>query len=292
MSRTCVVTGAASGIGRATVDLLTAQGHRVIGVDVHRAEVVADLATPDGRRSLVDQVAALTGGRIDAVIANAGLMAPTARTVAVNHFGAVATLEGLRPLLVGSDAPRAVITLSGALLMPPDEPLLVALLAGDEPRALDRARALEDVPDLSNPIYRTTKRALARWLRREAPGAGWAGRGIPLNAVAPGFVDTPLVADVLAAGGVGEVAARMMPLGGVAGAADLAAPLAWLASAENTATCGQVLFVDGGFEARSRGEDPWAQRPAAGAEALGAALTGLDGGAGATGTTGTVGGAA
>lgn len=284
MSRTHVVTGAASGIGRATVDLLTAQGHRVIGVDVHRVEVIADLATPDGRRSLVEQVADLTGGRIDAVIANAGLMAPTARTVAVNHFGAVATLEGLRPLLAGSDAPRAVVTLSGALLMPPDEALLAALLAGDEPRALDRARALEDVPDLSNPIYRTTKRALARWLRRAAPGAGWAGRGIPLNAVAPGFVDTPLVADVLAAGG-GEVATRMMPLGGVADAADLAAPLAWLASAENTATCGQVLFVDGGFEASSRGDDLWAERPAA-AEELGAALTGT------ADATGTVGGAA
>lgn len=45
MPRTSVLTGAASGIGKATKDLLEQRGERVIGVDIHDAEVVVDLST-------------------------------------------------------------------------------------------------------------------------------------------------------------------------------------------------------------------------------------------------------
>ena len=53
MTRTTVITGAASGIGKATADLLIERGERVIGVDVHDADVIADLGTPDGRTAMV-----------------------------------------------------------------------------------------------------------------------------------------------------------------------------------------------------------------------------------------------
>lgn len=46
MTRTIVVTGSASGIGQAVVQRLLAQGDRVIGIDLHHAEVTADLAGP------------------------------------------------------------------------------------------------------------------------------------------------------------------------------------------------------------------------------------------------------
>src|SRR5687768_12498991 len=106
MARTSVVTGSASGIGRATRELLENRGERVIGVDLHDADVTVDLTTIDGRAAMVDGVRRLTGGAVDAVYAVAGLAQPVPATVAVNFFGAVATLEGLRPFLVASAAPR------------------------------------------------------------------------------------------------------------------------------------------------------------------------------------------
>ena len=87
MARSYVITGAASGIGKATSQLLTERGHRVIGVDIHDADVTVDLSTTQGRTELVARVTELSGGRIDAIIANAGLATPTAKTVAVNYFG-------------------------------------------------------------------------------------------------------------------------------------------------------------------------------------------------------------
>lgn len=257
MSRTYVVTGSASGIGAATTAALKEQGHRVVGVDIRDADVVADLSSPEGRRAMVERVGEITGGVLDGVVANAGLMAPTAPTVAVNYYGAVGTLEGLRPLLAASPAPRAVATVSGALLVGPDVELLDALLDGEEATALGIAHRIEAVPE-GERIYATSKRALARWVRRAAPTPEWAGNGIALNAVAPGFVATPMVAEYLAAGGASARATSLMPLGGIADADELAAPIVWLVSEQNSQLCGQVIFVDGGIEVVARGDDIWA----------------------------------
>src|SRR5665648_770354 len=120
--RTVVVTGSASGIGKATKALLEARGDRVIGVDIRDADITVDLTTAEGRAALVDQVRALTGGRIDAIVANAGLAHSTPATIGVNYFGAVATLEGLRPLLAGSAAPRASSSAFVALPIPDADP--------------------------------------------------------------------------------------------------------------------------------------------------------------------------
>lgn len=259
MSRTYVITGAASGIGKATSELLVGRGNRVIGVDIHDADVTVDLTTEQGRKDLVAQVTELSGGRIDAIIANAGLASATPATVAVNYFGAIATLEGLRPLLAGSPAPRAVATASMALLFPTDADLLEALVAGDEPKALARAAELEKNPDAANAIYGTTKRALARWIRRNAPTAAWAGAGIPLNAIGPGVVETPMTADLVSTDDARKAILQMvpMPLGGIFQPRDAAYLLAWLTSEENAHLCGQVVFIDGGSDAVIRGEEVW-----------------------------------
>lgn len=260
VNRTYVVTGAASGIGKATSELLQSRGHRVIGVDLHDADVDADLSTHPGREEMVRHVTELTDGRIDAIIANAGLATPTAATVAVNFFGTVATLNGLRPLLAGSAAPRAVATASMASLFPPDEELLTALAAGDEPAALHRAHELEAAgSDAAGLIYGTTKRALALWIRRTAPTEEWAGAGIPLNAIAPGVVATPMTAAFTATEEAREAILQQvpMPLNGIFQPQDAAYLLAWLTSEENAHLCGQVVFIDGGSDAVIRGDSTW-----------------------------------
>ena len=127
MVRTYVVTGAASGIGQATAALLVERGERVIGVDLKNSDVNVDLTTDEGRRTLVSEVERISGGSIDGVLGIAGLAAEIPATVGVNFFGMVATLEGLRPLIATSDAPRAVGIASMASLHPVDDELVAAM---------------------------------------------------------------------------------------------------------------------------------------------------------------------
>jgi NAD(P)-dependent dehydrogenase (short-subunit alcohol dehydrogenase family) len=260
MTRTYVVTGAASGIGKATSERLTAQGHKVIGVDLDGSDISADLATAAGRLSMVDEVSSHSGGRIDGILAIAGLAAPIAKTAAVNFYGAIATLDGLRPLLAGSDAPRAAVVASMASLFPPDEKLLAAFLDGTEEEALARAEELAaGGRKHANLIYGTSKQAVARWVRRNAPTPEWAGASIPLNAVAPGVVFTPMTASLTATEESREAILKQvpMPLNGMFGPESVASLLDWLTSKENAHLCGQVIFIDGGSDAIIRGDSTW-----------------------------------
>jgi len=260
MARTYVITGAASGIGKATSELLTERGNTVIGVDLRGTDVNVDLTTAEGRTALVDEVTRLSGGTVDAVLAVAGLASPTVATAAVNYFGAVATLEGLRPLLATSDSPRAVAVSSMASLMPHDDDLLTAFLDGDEDAALARAAVLAGgTPEEGNLIYGSSKQALARWVRRQAPSPEWAGANIALNAIAPGVVLTPMTAALT---DTDEARTQLsgqvpMPLNGFFGPESVAQLLAWLSSEENGHLCGQVIFIDGGSDAVIRGDSTW-----------------------------------
>jgi len=259
MSRTYVVTGSASGIGKKTAELLSSQGAKVIGADLKNADINVDLATPAGRANLVAEAGLLGGGKIDGVLAIAGLAAPIPATVGVNFFGMVATLEGLRPLLVGSPAPRAVGTSSMASLMPVDDELVAAMGARDEVAALARAGTLAETEEGGALIYASTKKAFAQWIRRTAASKEWAGAGIPLNAIAPGIIITPMTAPMLETEEAREQMriAVPMPLNGFAEAIVPAHLLSWLVSEENTHLCGQVIFIDGGSDVVIRGDSTW-----------------------------------
>jgi len=259
MARTMVVTGAASGIGKTTAELLRSRGDTVIGVDLRDTDITVDLTTAEGRAELVDRVRELSGGRIDGVLAIAGLAAPIPATVGVNFFGMVATLEGLRPLLTGSDSPRAVGVASMASLQPVDDELVAAMAAGDEAAALARAEVLSGDVATGYLIYGSTKKAFAQWIRRQAATEEWAGAGIPLNAIAPGVIITPMTAPLLETEeGREQIRAGVpMPLNGFAEAIVPARLLAWLVSEENTHLCGQVIFIDGGSDVVYRGDSTW-----------------------------------
>lgn len=105
---TYVVTGSASGIGATSVSLLVA-GHTVIGVDQHRADVVADLATDEGRQITLDEVGAATRRAVWTASwwapASVRHERPLERILAVNVFGALAIVDGLH----GPRSLRAVV---------------------------------------------------------------------------------------------------------------------------------------------------------------------------------------
>jgi NAD(P)-dependent dehydrogenase (short-subunit alcohol dehydrogenase family) len=259
MVRTFIVTGAASGIGKATSELLASSGVRVIGVDLHGADINVDLGTPDGRAELVSSARQLSEGCLDGIAAIAGVITPSSSVVALNYFGTIATLEGLRQLMLGSAAPRAVAVSSTASLRPVDDLLVELMASGDERGAIERSMVLAAQERNEKLIYSSSKRALAQWIRRCAPTEDWAHAGIPLNAIAPGVTLTPMTAALV---GTEEDRRQLaerapMPLNGFAEAIVPARLISWLMSVDNTHLCGQVIFVDGGTDAILRGELTW-----------------------------------
>ncbi|HZG68454.1 MAG TPA: SDR family oxidoreductase [Herpetosiphonaceae bacterium] len=260
MARTYVITGSASGIGAATARLLKEAGNTVIGIDIRDADIVADLSTQEGRRDAAQQAVERSGGGIDAVIACAGLALPIARTVSVNYFGMTELLDALAPALARALAPRAVVVSSMASLMPNDSALVAAMLADDEAGAVDIAQRLVDAANGSEQlIYGSTKRAICRWVRRECVKPQWAGAGIPLNAVGPGIVRTPMVAEMIATveGRAALDQLVPMPLNYYLEPENVAYLLIWLASVENTHVTGQTIYIDGGSDAVLRGDNIW-----------------------------------
>ena len=257
MTRTYVLTGAASGIGRATAAALDGLGHRVVTVDRHGADITADLATAGGRSQMVDAVSELTRGVVDAVVASAGTVNRGRTDVKVNFFGAVATLDGLRPMLAAGTSPRAVAVSSFAVLEEVDDAIVAGCLAGDEPAALAAVGALEPAHHMR--AYASSKRALVRWVRRVAPTPAWAGEGIALNTVGPGVVRTPMTEPLLDDPGLSGLLLESvpMPFGGVLAPEAIAHHLVSLTDPELCGMTGQTIFVDGGGDCVRRGDDIW-----------------------------------
>jgi NAD(P)-dependent dehydrogenase (short-subunit alcohol dehydrogenase family) len=255
MNRIIVLTGAASGIGRATAEELKSAGHRVIGVDLHDTDVIADLASPAGRAAMARGVAALAPDGIDGVVAAAGvsIKLPASMAVAVNYFGAVASLELLRPLLLRAANPCAVGILSTAALTNYDETLVDLCLSSDEAEAKARADELDPTVGIG---YSSSKQALGRWLRKAAISAEWAGSGILMNAVSPGCVLTPMTKALIESEVGRAMLAKETPIAltdrSFGTVDELAEVIAFLATLSGRFLVGQILHVDGGTEAIKR----------------------------------------
>jgi NAD(P)-dependent dehydrogenase (short-subunit alcohol dehydrogenase family) len=250
---TYVVSGAASGMGAATAALLRETGHEVIGIDVRDAEVVADLSDQQGRDEALSEVSALCRGRLDGVALFAGLVGLTDRPAhllaSVNYFGSVRLFEGLRPMLAANETSFALAVCSNSMTCQPGlrEDLVQALLTGNE----EHARTVADEGD-SLAAYPATKTALARWLRRAAPSPEWIGAGIRLNAIAPGVVETAMVAETRADPVLGQfIDAFPVPVGR-GGRPQEVAELATFLLTRASFMVGSIVLVDGGTEAQLR----------------------------------------
>jgi NAD(P)-dependent dehydrogenase (short-subunit alcohol dehydrogenase family) len=213
------------------------------------------LSTPDERRRAVDEAAGLADGTLAAVVTCAGLAGSPDRKgsllTSVNYFGTVELLEGLRPLLVTGGG--AVAISSNSTTVQPDVPVAVidACLAGDEAQA---AAAADEGGSIG--AYAASKIAVAHWVRRHATGHDWAGAGLRLNAIAPGMIDTPMVAAMRADERTGPMLDMLpIPLGRPGRAEEIAAVVDFLVGPDSSFFCGSVVFCDGGSDALLRTRD-------------------------------------
>ena len=194
---------------------------------------------------------------IDGLVSNAGIASSKrlSDVLSVNYFGAVAIMEGLFDLVQKKHGRICCVT-SASLAYDMREGckyyvdnLLVN--CGDEERIGALVNTF-DPKEVDNAVYGSTKSALVRWVRRTAPG--WALKGVTLNAVAPGAVDTSIMEGVENMGCDPEVALafpipmlygqdRIMP------PEHLAESIAYIVSEDTHGLCGEVLYCDGGCAA-------------------------------------------
>lgn len=246
---TAVVTGSASGIGAATRQRLEADGWSVIGVDLEGQEVSADLSTPEGRQASIADVTARADGSLDGVVACAGVGShlPSPLIAKVNYFGAVATLDGLFPLLKeGRQAAAVALSSNSVGMMGPEDDLLAAFADDDEGRAVGLAE------DIEGPVvYANSKRGLARWIRTHV--TEWGDAGVRVNAIAPGNTETPMLDETRDHEVYGQFAdAIPIPVGHTGNPEDIAALIAFLLSEEARFISGATIFIDGGTDAVMR----------------------------------------
>jgi 3-hydroxybutyrate dehydrogenase len=243
--RVAIVTGAASGIGRAIAERLCADGLHVLAVDVAPDEdgpgtpFAADLTTREGNRACVD--AALERfGRLDAVIANAG----------VQHVAPIAEFPEDR-----WDTIVALLLTSPFLLAKHAWPALAQAPAG---RFVAIASAHALVASPYKAAYVSAKHGVLGLVRTLALEG--AADGITATAICPGFVRTPLVerqiADQAAAHGIepervlDEVILEPHAVKRLIEPDEVAAAVAFVLSDAGAAFSGAPLTMDLGWTAR------------------------------------------
>lgn len=256
---TIVITGSASGIGAATRTRVEAAGHQVVGVDLREAEITADLATPDGRQAALAAVLEATGGVIDGLVTSAGLGPPvSAHLIAdVNWFGTEVFLTGLREALAASEGIAKVVAVSSnSTTTSPNTPdeLIDACLAMDAESVHSQIDAMESFSE--GLAYAASKTAVARYVRRHAPTAEWAGAGIRLNAVAPGATLTPLLQGGLDDENFGPMIKSFpVPTGDFGTPDQIAAWIEMMLGDAADFMAGSLVFIDGGTDAMVRADD-------------------------------------
>lgn len=241
--KVAVVTGAANGIGRATVLRLAAEGARVIGCDVNdtalaetaealgAAGLTAELVAADvTSQDDVDRVVALAGGRIDVLANVAGIM---------DHFlplGEVDDATWSRVLDVNINGP---MRLTRAVL-----PVMLAQGGGAIVTVASKASLGAGA---SGVAYTTSKHAVVGLVKSVAYYYG--PQGIRSNAVLPGGVETAIGASAAPRSewAMQRAMLSMGTMGAMAQPDQIASVVSWLASDEASNVNGATVSADGGW---------------------------------------------
>ena len=239
--KTALVTGASRGIGRASALALAKAGAQVLvhyssgeqeasGVvdEIRRAggkaeKVAADLSQPDGPHQLAQRVRAIIGGRLDVLVANAGVAnAASIQDTTVEDFDKLFAVNVRAPFFLVQQ-------------------LLPALCTGSSIILLSSLAAHASVGTLS--AYAATKGAIDTLVKHFAAELG--ERGIRVNAVAPGVVPTDMSNFAKTEAGR-DFTLGMQALKRMAQPDDIGAAIAFLASDQARWITGDTLRVDGG----------------------------------------------
>lgn len=242
--RVALVTGAAMGIGAAIAERLADDGFTVIVADLnldaalatasalselgHPAVAMAlDVGNATSIETLVDGVAARFG-RCDVLVNNAGIAKTYPfESCPLNHWRAVMDVNLTGPMLLAQHAARHMIERRWGRIVN------IASVSGI------RASA-------GRTAYGTSKTAVIGLTRQMA--IELAQHGITANAIAPGPIETPMVA-ALHSDVARENYLRAVPMRRYGRAAEIAGAVAFLASEDASYVTGQTLAVDGGFVA-------------------------------------------
>lgn len=248
--KVAIVTGGASGIGEAACRLFVAEGAAgVVIADINDsagASLAAELAAGAGkvvfehldvsRESDWSRVVGdIRGrfGRLDVLVNNAGRGGPLSRPKVE-----LTTEEGW-DVTFATNAKGAFLGIKHAI------PLM---RAGGGGSIVNIASVYSIIGEEYATAYAASKGAV-RTLSRTA-AIQYAPEGIRVNAVFPGFVETPMTRDLHAQPGVREKRTAMTPLGRLAQPLDIARAILFLASDESAYMTGSELVVDGGVSAR------------------------------------------
>ena len=236
-----VVTGGASGIGRATALQCAAEGAHVVIADVQDATSVVAAARQRNVHfqrtdvSVAAEVAALMRwvagqhGRLDVLVNAAGVgggSAPTAEYAEADFDRVIA------------------INLKGVFLCM-KHALAEMLLAGGG-AIVNIASILGLVGMAQTPAYSAAKGGVVQLTKVAA--LEYASRNIRVNCICPGIIDTPMLQGVPAAGR--QQLVERQPIGRLGRAEEIAATAVFLASDASAFTTGAVFAVDGGFTAQ------------------------------------------
>lgn len=247
-----VVTGAASGIGAATVASLRGKGISVIGVDrtvpaeFDGAFVCGDLGTNAGVEKAVEEISVLAPGGISGLANIAGVpgTAPWRTVLNVNVFGVRELTRGLIPLLAPG---TSVVNLASSVAWDwrgKASELAAFALADDREAALE---SVSTAMETSKESYLFSKQCVM--LLTGELSAENLSAGIRINSVSPGPVQTPILEDFKADHGAAKVEGAAALLGRFGEPEDIAEAVLFLLSSASRWINGTDVRVDGGLTA-------------------------------------------
>lgn len=233
-SKVAVITGGSSGIGLATAWAFIAEGAVAVSADVNAPEdeqidfVKTDVTDPASLKHMVDTIVAKYG-HIDALVANAGVAEEKAdvadlneanwqKVIDIDLTGVVLTNKYVVQQMAKQDSGSSVVNMSSIL----------GVVGGPKSQA-----------------YSAAKAGVANYTKSQA--VTYATRGIRFNAVAPGYVNTPLLKTLPKE--TTDAMVGKMPIGRLAEPEEIANVIVFLSSAKASFVTGAVVSVDGGYTA-------------------------------------------